>query len=194
MTGGGCMATMTGSARSGQGSAGKSGWLAVATSALFVTACDAPPYIPPKEETDTLVTTDGDTTTDDSDTATDTDTTANCGIEPKLSSISAKYFQLSCVFGGCHEAASQEGDLNLDAASLHAVLVNVAAADKKAGPRGKLRVVPGNPDASFLVQKLEGTQARDEGGIMPDGADEPIDPECRIKMVRQWILDGALDN
>lgn len=169
-------------------SAGKSGWLMVATCALFIAGCDAPPYIPPKEEADTLVTTDGDTAVDG------TDTTPNCDIEPKLSSISAKYFQLSCVFGGCHEAASQEGDLNLDAASLHSVFVNVPAADKKAGPRGKLRVVPGDPDASFLVQKLEGTQARDEGGIMPDGTDEPIDPECRIKMVRQWILDGALDN
>jgi len=175
---------------------GSRSWLAARGSAclafaglLLSAACDAPPYIPPKEEVDTLVTPDGDTTNDS-----DSDTTVNCGIEPKLSSISAKYFQMSCVFGGCHEAASQEGDLNLDAPSLHAVLVNVAAADKKAGPRGKIRVVPGNPDASFLVQKLENKQARDEGGIMPDGADEPIDPECRIKMVRQWILDGALDN
>jgi len=176
----------------GESEIGSRSWLTARGSAylaglLLFAACDAPPYIPPKEEVDTFVTPDG-------DTSNDSDTTVTCGIEPKLSSISAKYFQMSCVFGGCHEAASQEGNLNLDAANLHAVLVNVAAADKKAGPRGKLRVVPGNPDASFLVQKLEGKQARDEGGIMPDGADEPIDPECRIKMVRQWILDGALDN
>ena len=159
----------------------------VTIGALLVLACDEPPYIPAREDAEVTV-----------DTITETDgvdeTTPGCGIQPKLSDLKAKYFAFSCVFGGCHEAAAQEGGLNLEAADLHAELVDVPAADEKAGPRGKLRIVPGDPDASFMVQKLEGTQARDEGNIMPDGTDEPIDPECRIKMLRQWIQDGALNN
>lgn len=157
-------------------------------SAVFVLGCDEPPYIPDKEVEDTTTTTE---TTDDAETVQET---SGCNIQPTLSDLEAKYFAFSCIFGGCHEASAQEGGLNLEAEDLHGELVNVPAADEKAGPRGKLRVVPGDPDASFLVQKLEGKQARDEGNMMPDGTDEPIDPECRIKMVRQWILDGALDN
>ncbi len=153
---------------------------------VLAAGCDLPPYIPPYEAPDTA----------QPDTAGDTtgDSNNGCNIQPTLSDLNAEYFSLSCVFGGCHEAASAEGGLDMEAADLRAELVNVAASDDKAGPRGKLRVVPGNPDASFLVQKLEGTQARDEGNIMPDGTDEPIDPNCRIKMVRKWISDGALDN
>jgi hypothetical protein len=155
----------------------------VVTVAVLV-ACDDPPYIPKyvePEVTDTSAETSG-------------DTTPGCSILPTLSDLDAKYFSFSCVFGGCHEASSAEGGLNLEAADLHGQLVNVPAHDENAGPRGKIRVVPGDPEASFLVQKLEGRQARDEGNIMPDGTDEPIDPNCRIKMLRQWISDGALDN
>jgi hypothetical protein len=153
---------------------------------LVAVACDEPPYIPPKVEIDTTV---------DPDTDTINETVnPNCGIQPTLSDINDKYFSKACTFGGCHDSSSAEGGLDLEVASLHSVLVNVAAADPKAGPRNKLRVVPGDPDNSFLVQKLEGTMERDEGNIMPDGADEPIDPECRIAMVRKWITDGALDN
>jgi len=159
----------------------------VGLGAVGALGCDLPPYIPPYEapevRTDTL-----------SDTTGDADGSGGCNIQPTLSDINAKYFSLSCVFGGCHEAASAEGGLDMEAADLRAQFVNVPASDDKAGPRGKVRVVPGDPDASFLIQKLEGTQARDEGNIMPDGTDVPIDPNCRIKMIRQWISDGALDN
>lgn len=150
---------------------------------IVVAACDQPPYIPPFEEPET--------TQPDTDAG---ETSNGCNIQPTLSDLNAKYFSLSCVFGGCHESSSQEGDLDMETADLHGELVNVPAADPKAGPRGKIRVIPGNPDDSFFVQKLEGRQARDEGNIMPDGTDEPIDPDCRVRMIRQWITDGALDN
>jgi len=150
--------------------------------------CDQPPYIPPAVDNDTVL-----PDAVQPDTGGET-VVPNCNIEPMLSDITVKYFAPSCTFGGCHDSGSQEADLNLEAANIHGVLVNVAAADPKAGPRGKIRVVPGDPNNSFFLQKLEGTMARDEGNLMPDGADEPIDPQCRIRMVRQWITDGALDN
>ena len=121
------------------------------------------------------------------------DATRGCSVRPTLTDLSEKYFSFSCAFGGCHDERAA-GGLNLLRGGLHARLVGIAASNENAQARGKLRVVPGDPDASFLVQKLEGTQARDEGKIQPDGADQPIDPNCRIKMLRQWISDSAPDN
>jgi hypothetical protein len=51
-----------------------------------------------------------------------------------------------------------------------------------------MRVAPGNPDASYLIQKLEGTAP--VGGRMPLGG-SPLPAET-IAVVRQWILEGAV--
>lgn len=65
-------------------------------------------------------------------------------------------------------------------------LVNVASIQV-----GSLnRVTPGDPDNSYLIHKLEGTQA--SGGRMPQGG--PFLSQASIDMVRQWITDGALNN
>ena len=50
-----------------------------------------------------------------------------------------------------------------------------------------LRAAPGNPDASYIVQKLEGTAA--QGARMPFGG--PYLPQDRIDLVRRWIAAGA---
>ncbi|MDT8414815.1 MAG: c-type cytochrome domain-containing protein [Flavobacteriaceae bacterium] len=49
-------------------------------------------------------------------------------------------------------------------------------------------VIPGDPDASILFKSLTG-----DGGVslMPPG--NPMTSQ-RINIVRQWILEGALDN
>ena len=51
------------------------------------------------------------------------------------------------------------------------------------------RVNPGNPDVSYLIQKLEGTAG---GGVQmpPNNAIA----QAEIDVVRQWILDGAVDD
>ena len=154
---------------------------------VVAVACDQPPYIPPKIEPDT---TETETDTETIDETVD----PNCAIQPTLSDLREKYFSRSCTFGGCHDSSSAAGDLSLQGAGVHAALVNVPAADAKANGRGKMRVVPSDPDNSYFLQKLDGTMQRDEGNLMPDGVDEPIDPNCRIRMVRQWISNGALDN
>jgi hypothetical protein len=111
-----------------------------------------------------------------------------CEIEPTLASLNENYFSKSCTFGSCH-SASKAGGLDLTG-DIHAALVNVPAVFAGAAANGKILVVPGDPDNSYFLQKLEGPDAG-EGGIMPLGAQEPMDPACRIKMVRQWIADGA---
>ncbi|MFO0747269.1 MAG: hypothetical protein U1F43_16625 [Myxococcota bacterium] len=139
-------------------------------------ACDDPPALPGADVVG-------------NDTVTPT-----CTVEATLSSLKANYFATSCAFSACHDKRSAEGDLDLSASDLHAQLVGVPAVQEAAFAAGKLRVVAGNPDASFMVQKVEGTMAIDEGTWMPDGTDEVVDPDCRVKRLKEWIAAGALDN
>ena len=84
----------------------------------------------------------------------------------------------------CHIGANAPQGLRLDAGNSYAMLVNVASAEVP----GTLRVNPGNPDASYIVQKIEGTAA--VGVRMPaDGP--PYLPQDRIDLVRRWIAAGA---
>lgn len=56
-------------------------------------------------------------------------------------------------------------------------------------PRKQL-VVPGQPDKSFLVQKLRGQLSSEEGQPMPNGGTPLSSPD--ISTVEQWITAGAL--
>ena len=99
-----------------------------------------------------------------------------------LESIQANLFDPGCVT--CHSGAAAPLGLRLDAAASYANLVDV-----RSRQNGSLfRVDPGDPDASYLVRKLEGTAG--EGGRMP--LNGPAVPQETIGFVRQWILEGAL--
>jgi hypothetical protein len=65
-----------------------------------------------------------------------------------------------------------------------AMLVNVPSTEVPS----LLRVRPGDPDNSYLIQKLEGTAA--VGARMPLGGGAL--PAATIAAIRQWITDGAL--
>jgi hypothetical protein len=105
------------------------------------------------------------------------------GIEltPDLASIQANVFTPFCT--QCHVGANAPQGLRLDAASSYDALVGVASSEVPS----LLRVEPGNPGRSYLVQKLEGRAA--VGGRMPLG--QPPLPEATVLVVRQWITDGA---
>jgi hypothetical protein len=62
-------------------------------------------------------------------------------------------------------------------------LVGVASSQQPA----VLRVATGDPDNSYLVQKIEGTAA--SGARMPLGGGAL--PQAVIDDIRQWISDGA---
>ncbi len=53
-----------------------------------------------------------------------------------------------------------------------------------------LRVEAGNPDNSYIIQKLEGTAS--VGGRMPLGGTALA--ASVIAIIRQWITDGAIDD
>jgi hypothetical protein len=84
----------------------------------------------------------------------------------------------------CHIGGGAPVGLRLDEGNSYALLVNVASAEVPA----LLRVNPGNPNASYLVQKLEGTAA--VGARMPANG-PPFLPQDRIDLVRRWIAAGA---
>ena len=53
------------------------------------------------------------------------------------------------------------------------------------------RVEPGDPDNSYLIQKLEGAPGI-MGSRMPQGG--PFLDQATVDMIRQWIMDGAPNN
>jgi Ca2+-binding RTX toxin-like protein len=83
----------------------------------------------------------------------------------------------------CHSGSGAPQGLQLDASNSYADLVNVASQEVPS----LMRVEPGDPDNSYLVQKVEGTAA--VGGRMPLGGSKLPDDE--IDLIRQWISEGA---
>lgn len=98
-----------------------------------------------------------------------------------FASIQAHVFTPVCT--QCHAGAAAPMGLRLDAANSYGSLVGVASGQVP----GILRVRPGDPAGSYLVQKLEGRAA--VGARMPLGL--PALPDATIRVIRQWISDGA---
>src|SRR6267378_3245921 len=96
------------------------------------------------------------------------------GLAPTLASIQANVFNVNCAVSGCHGGAGAQQGLRLDPGFSAGNLI---------------RVVPGDPDASFLIQKLQGADGL-LGERMPDGG--PYLTTAKINVIRQWIQDGAL--
>jgi len=111
-------------------------------------------------------------------------------LEPTLSSIQAEIFdqtdgtgRRACVT--CHAGPQPPAGLALTAGSSHGSLVGQPSSLKP----GAIRVVPGDPDASYLVQKLEGATGI-VGARMPfTGGPYLTDGQMRI--IRRWIELGA---
>ena len=105
------------------------------------------------------------------------------GLQPTLASIQDNVFTVTCAVSNCHGGAGAQYGLRLDPGFSAGNLINVPS------PRDAnlIRVVPGDPDASFLIQKLQGTQT--VGVRMPDGG--PYLTTATVNVIRQWIQDGA---
>jgi hypothetical protein len=104
-----------------------------------------------------------------------------------FATLERKIFATSCATASCHGAGAA-GGLTLTPGSAYADLVDVPVTNDAARARGTLRVAPGDPDASFLLLKLTGALAPDEGDAMPRGDELP---DAKIDLVRRWIAAGA---
>lgn len=87
----------------------------------------------------------------------------------------------------CHAGPNAPQGLRLDAGNSFAMLVNVPSTEVPT----LLRVAPGDPQNSYLVQKIDGTTTI-VGGRMPLGR-APL-PQASIDLVRSWIAAGAQMN
>ena len=106
-------------------------------------------------------------------------------FEPTLAAIQANVFSVNCAVSGCHAGASAQQGLRLDPGFSAGNLICVHS------PRDPalIRVIPGDPDGSFIIQKLEGRPAPLLGDQMPQGG--PYLDQSTIDVIRQWIKDGA---
>lgn len=113
-------------------------------------------------------------------------------VEPLLTRIQIGIFTPSCATVFCHDAATASGNLVLaDEATSYAELVNVEPDNRAARARGLLRVVPNDPQQSFLIVKVTDPPLA-EGGRMPlIGA--PLTEE-QIALLIDWIEAGAPEN
>ena len=135
----------------------------VAASLFMVTACTDSPTAP--------------TPSEDSPTGME-----DAAVAATFTQVQKQIFDLMCV--NCHGALSQAG-LDLRSPQSHSNLVNVTSSISV-----MVYVVPGNPDASYLIHKLDG---RDGiiGSRKPQLGD-PLPAEL-LELVRSWIQAGALD-
>ncbi|MAQ18139.1 MAG: hypothetical protein CMN30_25500 [Sandaracinus sp.] len=94
-------------------------------------------------------------------------------------------FQSKCGSSACHEGSDPKAGLDLVAPGVFERLENVPATQCE----GRVRVDPDNPNASFLVEKLRGTQPVGCGERMPfvsflTGAE--------IACVQRWVFEQTI--
>lgn len=96
-----------------------------------------------------------------------------------------------CV--ACHVTGAENAGLNLARSVARRNLVGAASTESPL-----MRVAPGDPEASYLLHKLRGTQGSvgGSGALMPladSPKAQPLDAQ-QIDLFRRWILEGAADN
>jgi len=84
----------------------------------------------------------------------------------------------------CHAGGAAPQGLRLDAVNSYSMIVGVPSSEDSS----LFRIKAGDPDRSYLVQKIEGHAS--VGAQMPFGG--PPLPAATIAVIRQWVSDGAL--
>ena len=98
-------------------------------------------------------------------------------------------FVRSCAAVECHADASFESGLTLAEGEGYDAIVGVPSVQSDLN-----LVEPGDPDASYLWHKINGTHAEFDNSPEPTGAMPSEDttlPAGDLATVRDWILDGA---
>lgn len=106
----------------------------------------------------------------------------NGPVSADFDSIQTHVFTPICTV--CHAGADAPHGLRLDAANSYNLLVGVPSVEVPS----LFRVKPGDPNSSYVMQKLEGHAA--VGARMPLGG--PYLSSDVIAVFRQWITAGAL--
>jgi hypothetical protein len=113
---------------------------------------------------------------------------ANCTGEDTFTVIQQRIFGAKgCRVSTCH-GEFKAGGLDLRWGAAHFSLVGRPATTAAAA--GRMLVMPGDADASFLWHKLAGTLGPGEGARMPAAGSPPLDA-LELELVRAWIEAGA---
>lgn len=78
--------------------------------------------------------------------------------------------------------------MDLGSPNAHAQIVNVAAIGKP----GAIRVIPGDPENSYLIHKLEGRTSI--AGLRMPRSGPPYLTDGQIRVIKRWIELGAPNN
>jgi hypothetical protein len=119
-------------------------------------------------------------------------------LQPTFSSINSRFFQVGCGVRqlNCHATDSRSVNSGPSLAGHpYATLVNANAANLLGSATGLVLVKPGDPQNSFLLNKLRLTSSLDPafGGGQP--ADAPGSTCAQaLAVIEQWIQSGAPDN
>ena len=121
-----------------------------------------------------------------------TDVGPTPNLQPTLSSIQREIFNTTDSRGrpaciNCHTTAGgrvPDGPLILQEGQSYGQLVNRGSV----GAAGAVLVIPGDPNNSYLIRKLEGASSI-AGVRMPNGG--PYLTTGQIDVIRQWIQMGA---
>jgi hypothetical protein len=98
-------------------------------------------------------------------------------------------FDKSCANSVCHAAPANAGSLSLTYGLSYEDLVGRVPQNPAAAAAGMKLVDPGNPENSFLLTKLVGPTAPEQGARMPFGGG--VLHGGKIDAVRTWIEAGA---
>jgi len=114
---------------------------------------------------------------------------ACASITSTFDQIQQQIFTPSCGRQTCHNAPQTEHTLSLAPGEAFASLVGIQPDDGLANSQGKLRVTPGNPAASYLLDKLRGDLEPVQGQRMPRQLAKL--PKQKIRLIEAWIEAGA---
>jgi hypothetical protein len=113
-------------------------------------------------------------------------------LEPTFATIQRDVLESTDSAGraactNCHTSNGRNpaGGTDLTHAVAYDQLVNAPVR----GKAGAIRVIPGNPDGSYLIQKLEGAPGI-VGRRMPQNG-PPFLTDGQVLIIRRWIANGA---
>lgn len=98
-------------------------------------------------------------------------------------------FDRNCAYQGCHFPPDPEQGMDLTHGVSYANIVDVPSTEVPSLDR----IEPGDPEASYLILKLEDRQA-EVGGTGTRMPTELFLSEPEIEKFKSWILAGAPDN
>lgn len=98
-----------------------------------------------------------------------------------LATLSAEIFTPSCAVSGCHAGPNASNGMSLEAGVIASEIISVTST----GYGDIVRIAPGDPDNSLIVQKVRG----EAGGQMPQSA-PALSDEAIAKLI-EWIEAGA---